>query len=347
MADNPPGTTAIIQALAKARASDIYSSLFRRQGAGSTGVPTRGRMQGTNSTVTVDERPVEFTADDGVRLRGMWFEPARGQMTPSTAVVIVCGAGIPARFYYGLARYLVVRGAAVLTFDYRGIGTSRVGSLRRMASGMDDWAVYDIGAALVVAGSAYPGLPLSAVAHSVGTLMIGAAPGAGRLSRSVFLGAHTGYWRDYHAKWRWLLFLVWHTFMPAVTWIAGFFPGRMFRLGEDLPRQVALDWAGRLQPSLVRTQADAHRFGPHLHRYAEFRAETLALSISDDAFAPPKAAERLLAMFPNLVAVRETVTPASLGHRRLGHFGFLRKGPGKYIWPRIAEWLFKDVSATS
>jgi predicted alpha/beta hydrolase len=163
-------------------------------------------MQGTNSTVTVDERPVEFTADDGVRLRGMWFEPARGQMTPSTAVVIVCGAGIPARFYYGLARYLVIRGAAVLTFDYRGIGTSRVGSLRRMASGMDDWAVYDIGAALVVAGSAYPGLPLSAVAHSVGTLMIGAAPGAGRLSRSVFLGAHTGYWRDYHAKWRWLPF---------------------------------------------------------------------------------------------------------------------------------------------
>ena len=196
------GTTAIIQALAKARASEIYSSLFRRQGA---------ECKATNSTVTVDERPVEFTADDGVRLRGTWFEPARGQSTPSTAVVIVCGAGIPARFYYGLARYLAVRGAAVLTFDYRGIGTSRVGSLRRMASGMDDWAVYDIGAALAVAGNAILVLPLSAIAHSVGTLMMGVAPGAARLSRSVFLGAHTGYWRDYHAKWRWLLFLVWHS----------------------------------------------------------------------------------------------------------------------------------------
>jgi len=328
-------------------ASDIFSSLFRRQRAGSTGVPTRGRMQGTNSTGTVDERPVEFTADDGVRLRGMWFEPARGQPTPSTAVVIVCGAGIPARFYYGLARYLAVRGAAVLTFDYRGIGTSRVGSLRGMASGMDDWAVHDIGAALAAACDAYPDQPLSVVAHSVGTLMIGAAPGATRLARAVFLGAHTGYWRDYHTRWRWLLFLVWHAFMPAITRIVGFFPGRMFSLGEDLPRQVAFDWAGRLQPSLVRTAQDAHRFGPHLHRYSEFRADTLALSISDDAFAPPQAAERLVAMYPNLVAVRETVTPASLGHRRLGHFGFLRRRPGRYIWPRIAEWLTKDASALS
>ena len=277
----------------------------------------------------------------------MWFEPARGQPTPSTAVVIACGAGIPARFYYGLARYLAVRGAAVLTFDYRGIGTSRIGNLRGMAGGMDDWAFHDIAAALVVAGNTYPHLPLSAVAHSVGTLLMGAAPGATRLSRSVFIGAHTGYWRDYHAKWRWPLFLVWHAFMPALTRIVGFFPGRKLRLGEDLPRQVALDWAGRRQPALVRTKQDAHRFGPHLHRYAEFRAETLALSISDDAFAPPDAAERLLAMFPSLVAVRETVTPASLGTRRLGHFGFLRRGPGKYIWPRIAEWLLTDASATS
>ena len=304
-------------------------------------------MQETKSTVTVDERPVEFTTDDGVRLRGMWVEPGRSQPTAAMAIVVVCGAGIPARFYCGLARYLADRGAAVLTFDYRGIATSRVGSLRRMASGMDDWAFKDIAAALAVAGSAHPDLPVSAVAHSVGTLMMGAAPGAAQLSRSVFLGPHTGYWRDYHAKWRWLLFLVWHAFMPAVTRIVGFFPGRTLHLGEDLPRQVAYDWAGRRQPALVRTQRDAHRFGPHLHRYAEFRAETLALSISDDAFAPPEAAERLLAMFPSLVAVRETVTPASLGRRRLGHFGFLRRGPGEHIWPRIAGWLFSGVSATS
>jgi len=127
--------------------------------------------------------------------------------------------------------------------------------------------------------------------------------------------------------------------MPAVTRVVGFFPGRVLRLGEDLPRQVAYDWAGRRQPALVRSLRDERRFGPYLHRYAEFRADTLAVSISDDAFAPPEAAERLLAMYPGLVAAREMVTPASLGQRRLGHFGFLRRGPGEYFWRRVAEWL--------
>jgi predicted alpha/beta hydrolase len=299
-------------------------------------------MAGTSSPFTVAERPVQLTADDSVQLAGSWFEPADGQ--PAATIVIVCGAGIPARFYTHLARYLAQRGAAVLTFDYRGIGGSRTGSLRRMTSGMDDWAARDIGAALAAASAAHPDLPLCAVAHSVGTLMLGAAPGASRLSRVVLLGAHTGYWRDYHRKWRLPLFFVWHAFMPMVTRVAGYFPGRALRLGEDLPRQVAYDWAGRRQPALVRTQRDGRRFGPHLHRYAEFRADTLAVSISDDAFAPPKAAERLLAMYPTLIARRETVTPASLGHRRLGHFGFLRRRSGEYFWRRIAEWLLPNAS---
>ena len=133
--------------------------------------------------------------------------------------------------------------------------------------------------------------------------------------------------------------------MPSVTRLIGFFPGRVLHLGEDLPRQVAYDWAGRRQPALVKTERDARRFGPNLHRYTEFRADTLALSISDDSFAPPQAAERLLEMFPRIVAVRETVRPSDLGYRRLGHFGFLRRGPGEHFWRRIAGWLLPETAA--
>ena len=318
-------------------------SSLRVAAAAFTGIAGRGSMHNTTA-LNFDEHPVEFTANDGQRLAGRWIKPAGHQVRPLAAVVIVCGAGIPARAYYSLARYLAGRGAVVLTFDYRGIGASRAGSLRKVTGGMDDWALHDIGAALALASATYPDLPLSAVAHSVGTLMLGAAPGAERLSRSVFIGAHTGYWRDYHPKWRWPLFLTWHAFMPSVTRLVGFFPGRALHLGEDLPRQVAYDWAGRRQPGLVRTERDARRFGPNLYRYKEFRADTLALSITDDAFAPPQAAERLLEMFPGIVAVRETVKPSDLGCRRLGHFGFLRRGPGEHFWRRIAGWLLPETA---
>jgi predicted alpha/beta hydrolase len=294
-----------------------------------------------SSTTEVRERPVGFVADDGVALAGAWFERAGGA-PPPIVVVMACGAGIPARYYRRFALYLAGRGAAVLTFDYRGVGASRTGSLRTLHSGMDDWALRDIGAAFEEAHRRYPSLPMATVAHSVGTLLVGAAPGAARLSRAVFLGAHTGYWRDYRRRWRVPLFLTWHVFMPSVTRVVGYFPGRALRLGEDLPRQAALDWAARRQPALIRTAQDERRFGASMPRFREFRAATLAVSISDDAFAPPGAARTLLAMYPNLSARHETVTPASLGCRRLGHFGFLRRPAGEYFWRRAAAWLMPD-----
>jgi predicted alpha/beta hydrolase len=287
---------------------------------------------------TVDERPAKFSALDGTALAGTWFEPSRPRMA-STVVVIVCGAGIPARFYDHFARYLCESGAAVLTFDYRGIGVSRQGNLRKLKSGMEDWAVRDIPAAFSEARKRYPRLPLGAVAHSVGSLLLGAAPDASRIKRLIFFGPHTGYWRDYRARWRWLLYGVWHVSMPAVTKVVGYFPGKRFRLGEDLPRQVALDWAGRRRPELGRNVEEARKFRLILSRYHKIRANTLVLSITDDAFAPPAAARRVLSLYPHLVVTHETIAPATLGCRRLGHFGFLRRPASEFFWRRAATWL--------
>src|SRR5436305_8739401 len=80
------------------------------------------------------ERPAAFRTSDGFRLAGNWFEPISPRRA-STAVLIVSGAGIPARYYEHFARYLAARGAAVLTFDYRGIAASREGTLRKFKAG--------------------------------------------------------------------------------------------------------------------------------------------------------------------------------------------------------------------
>jgi predicted alpha/beta hydrolase len=299
-------------------------------------------MQPNESPDEIESRAVAITTEDGVVLSGSWFL-LRSISTPSTVIVVASGGGIPAHFYRRLARHLAGCGAAVLTFDYRGIGASRAGSLRQLAGGIDAWA-RDIGAALTLAGAAYPDATLGVVAHSIGTMLVGAAAGASRVSRCVFLGAHTGYWRDYRSRWRAPLFVVWHAFMPAVTRVVGYFPGRALHLGEDLPREFALDWARRRRPALIRSRRDEVRLGPYMSRYQVFRAATLSISISDDAFAPPAAAERLLAMYPSIAAKRETVTPGDIGVARLGHFGFLRRPGGEHFWRRTAEWLLEDTT---
>src|SRR4051812_38753936 len=110
----------------------------------------------------ISEHPASFHATDGVKLAGTWFEPVPPDQS-SVAILIVCGAGIPARFYEHFARFLAARGATVLAFDYRGIGASRAGNLRKLASGMEDWAMLDITAAFAELRRRHPDLPLGAV----------------------------------------------------------------------------------------------------------------------------------------------------------------------------------------
>ena len=279
-------------------------------------------------------------AADGFALRGKWFLPAT--IDPfAPIVVIACGGGIPARHYSRMAKFLAGKGMATLTFDYRGIGESRGSTLKGLEAGVETWAQLDLGAALATARDAFPRASLGMITHSVGALLVGAASDAPKVSRLVLLGPHTGYWGDYLPRWRWLLFLTWHVLMPIVTKMVGYFPGRSLRLGEDLPRRFALDWAGRRRPGLLRTASDVRRFREILARYGQMRAQTLILSVTDDAFAPPPAAHRLLSLYPNLVAVHETIAPAELGRRRLGHMAFLRRTTGSFFWERAAAWFLQ------
>ncbi|HQR10803.1 MAG TPA: alpha/beta fold hydrolase [Casimicrobiaceae bacterium] len=283
---------------------------------------------------------VRLTTSDNVTLGGTWFLPARPRRSPSVAIVVLCGAGIPARFYHRMASFLAERDAAVLTFDYRGIGASlHDGDVRKVRSGMEIWAETDIDAALADARTRFPGLPLTAITHSVGGLLVGGAQLATQLSRLVLLGPHTGYWRDYGRRWRPLLYFTWHLFQPAVTRMVGYFPGRALRLGENLPPRIALDWAERRQPAIVRPGENEERFGRLLPRFRDVRAETLAISITDDAFAPPEAAHRLFAVYSGLRVTHRVTSPAALGRKRVGHFGFLRRPACELFWRQAAAWL--------
>lgn len=294
------------------------------------------------TTLTQD---TSFAAADGMELHGNWHLPRKQNDERRVVAVVACGAGIPARYYHRMAGYLAEHGLAVLTFDYRGIGASRRGDLRGLTAGMDAWAILDFGAALGLASRRFPDADLTVIAHSVGALYVGAAPGADKIKRMVFLGPHTGYWRDYRSRWRWLMFLAWHQCMPLVTRMFGYFPGHALRMGEDLPAQAALDWAQRRQPEIAGNEDQARRFGPGLSECRKIVAPTLAFSASDDAFAPPPAAWRLLENYPGLKVTHETVTPRELGCARLGHLGFLRRPACEFFWRRACDWLVGDAAA--
>ena len=284
---------------------------------------------------------VRVPAHDGYELAGTLYTPARAA-APRHVVVLHCGAAIPATRYRRFARFLAEHGVPTLTYDYRGIGLSRPKALRGFRAAIEDGAEYDCAGAIAWLRARYPGVPIIGIAHSIGALLVGGAHNSSEQARLVLIGGHTGYYGDYHERYRLPMTFVWHALMPAITRLVGYFPARRLGLGEDIPAKIALQWAGRRSPELrpTGTGPGYERVQMLLDRCAALQRPALLVSISDDAFATSVGTKRLMAYYPRLFPLQHLqFTPAEAGVRRIGHFGFFARHAGTALWPRLLAHL--------
>jgi predicted alpha/beta hydrolase len=171
---------------------------------------------------------------------------------------------------------------------------------------------------------------------------VGGAPNSAEHDRLVLVGGHTGYFGDYHPRYRVPMTAVWHGLMPAVTLMLGYFPASRLGLGEDIPARIALQWASRRSPDLrPRGIGPGYaRVQTLLDRCAALQRPALIVSISDDAFATEGGVKRLLSYYPRLFPLERIMyTPADAGTRRIGHFGLFGRRAGAALWPRLLAQL--------
>ena len=270
---------------------------------------------------------LRLTAQDGYPLAATRFGPQQGARRN---VLILAATGVPQDYYRKFAVYLAARGFTALTFDYRGIGRSRQGSLRGSAARMRDWALLDAAAAFQYLQSK----DLLVVGHSFGGQALGLLPEPDRIRAALVVGSQSGYWRNWPLRGRLWMWPATHVFLPLIPRVMGYFPGSRLGFGEDLPAGVAIEWARwcRHPRYLVGDlQADA--------AFARLRAPLRAYAISDDAFAPPSAVQRLLELYPNARGEMRLVRPADVGASALGHFAFFRERFHDTLWREAVDWL--------
>jgi len=290
---------------------------------------------------------IKFPGLDGYELSGVHFAPP-GDAEPPIAVVIAAGGGIPARRYRHFASFLAAAGIPALTFDYRGIGKSRPRSLRGFTATAEDWSEGDCGGAIAYMRAKYPNSKLVAVAHSIGSLIIGGAPNINECAGLVFIAAHTGYFGDYAKRHRIPMAILWHGVMPILTRVFGYFPASKLGLGEDIPAGMALQWAARRTPDLrpEATTRDTSRARAMLGRFCEIRVPIRAISFADDKFATDVGTRRLLAVYSGVVARYECVEPSTRGLPSIGHFGFFRREAKEGLWPSVLADVLAVLSET-
>jgi predicted alpha/beta hydrolase len=292
------------------------------------------------------ERPaagtdLALTAADGYPLAATWYPAAAGSR-PTTTVVLNGATAVPRRFYDRFARFLAAEGFSVLTYDYRGIAGSRPPSLRGFRVRMRDWGELDAAAALRWVKDERPADALAIVGHSAGGQLLGIIPGAERARALVLVSSQSGWWRHWPAPARWGLALLWHGVMPVLARTLGYFPSKRFGLGEDLPGGVAREWARWCRNPHYMVDDE----GEPLRGHASLTAPVLSWGFSDDTFAPRPSLEDLLGWFGGAEKTFRYLTPADLGVRSIGHFGFFREGVGGPLWPQTAQWLRDRTSAS-
>ncbi|WLH35980.1 alpha/beta fold hydrolase [Pseudomonas sp. FP2196] len=295
-------------------------------------------QQTSSSAAQLQGEPFKETAADGFVLGGFTWRHALPDVQ-RPAVIINAATSVRCRHYSRFAAYLFANGFDVITYDYRGIGESRPGSMKGLHASWTDWGALDFEAMLKRAQREFPGQPIDVVGHSFGGCAAGLGESGKVIRRLVTVGAQFAYWRDYAPEQRWRMFGKWHVLMPLLTLICGYFPGKRLGWLEDTPAGVVRDWSTpapryERRPSGRAIQAKTGRLP-----FANVRAKILAISISDDPYGTIPAIERLLNYFSNASKTHLRIEPQDIGEQQVGHFAFFRSAYQATLWPIALTWL--------
>ena len=284
---------------------------------------------------------ITFPAADGYLLGATLYLP-RG--AKRNAVLINSATAVPRKLYKGFASYLARRGCAVLTYDYRGTGDSRLKSLtgynqQRSLVGfkasMSDWAALDVTAAVAWMRERYKALPLNYVGHSFGGQALGLLANNTEVSRALLIAAQAGTWKLMAAPERYRVYAMLNFVGTPLTRLMGYTPG-WSGLGLDLPKDAFLQWVGWVMSE--RYMFDDPNLKA-LENFPHYTGALRALCISDDPWATRPAVELLCSGFNSIEPDILTITPADAGATKIGHFGFFKPEHRDTLWRGAAEWI--------
>lgn len=282
---------------------------------------------------------VTIPARDGAAIVARTYAPTD---RVRAKVLVASAMGVPQGYYGPLARWLAARGFAVTTFDYRGVGESRRGSLRGLDIDIVRWAELDAGAVLAHLLAHADGRPIVWLGHSLGGQVLPFVPGIERVAHVVTVASGSGYWRENSLALRWRAPLLWYLIVPIALRTMGYFPGARLGMVGDLPAGVMAQWRRWcLHPEYAAgAEGDTVRA-----RYAAVRTPITALCFTDDEYMSARNVEALHGCYVGAPRRILRLTPADAGGAPIGHFGFFKARHADALWTRQLLPVLEQASA--
>ena len=277
----------------------------------------------------IDRRSVTIETADGFPLGGTVFEgDGDGPL-----VLISSATAVPQRLYAGFAELLMRKGArAVLTYDYRATGKSPRPDGWTARINYKDWALIDFPAALQALEATAPGHPVVGVGQSYGGHALGLSGVANRFQRHAMVATMTAYVGLLDDRWAWprmnlLGVPTSYLFRDTPRWLG---------IGEPIPSSCFRDWARWCRmPNYFFDDPDL----PETARFSDVRIPILAVGLTDDRWATPRAVDHFMARHPDADVEQRWLSPNDAGGSTIGHLGFFRSRFAGTLWPALAHWL--------
>lgn len=301
-------------------------------------------MTPDNDHENVNGERLDIVCEDGERLVGLYFAariPASDAPRQTLPVLIAGATGVPQRFYRRFAAWLAAQGHDVLTFDYRGIGLSLQGPLKRCNARLLDWGRLDIPAALEALLARTGAAQAVLVGHSAGGQMLGVMPNHAKVARLVGVAASTGWFRTMRPAFRARAHLGLRWLVPLGARLTGYAPTAALGLGENLPARVGVDW-GRWCAAGGYARHGVRRH-PHWDRHADVRTPVTVFHASDDDIANPGSVADLVKGWPQASATVRQLRPRDHGLRGIGHLDWFRRSHAS-LWPLIGQAIDERLS---
>ena len=307
----------------------IYASFFFELGYSGN---TLNSMHVLNMSVF---ETLEISCKDGYSLSGHFY-PKQNSSKNNHPILICPATGITQYFYQAFAEWLSTQGYDVLSFDFRGIGRSLHGPVSKFEASIIHWGQFDIPAAIDTLLCKTQAEQVILLGHSAGGQLLGIVPNYQKVAKVIAVSGSTGHVKGLKGKTKLLAPVMFNVIFPLARITKGYGPTQAIGMGENLPKDVAKQWAQFCsKPGYVMNAMGKTVFEDY---HAEIDCPITVLWSSDDEIATAANVKDLLRLYPNADTQMIELKPKSYEHKAIGHMLMFKKSH-QNLWPVIAQQL--------
>lgn len=277
---------------------------------------------------------ITITCSDHYHLSARFY-PTQVQSTLDP--ILICPAtGITKTFYHAFAEWLNTQGYSVMSFDFRGIGESLHGKLKDSTASIQEWGQLDLPAAIDALLNKTNAEQVYIIGHSAGGQLLGIAPNHSKVKKLIAIAGSTGHVKHLKGRTKVLAPVMFKLIFPLSRIIKGYGTTKFIGMGENLPKDVAKQWAEFCgKPGYIMNAVGKTIFEDF---HTDIRTPITSLWATDDEIATNTNVKDFLALYPHTKTEMIEIIPAQYQHKQIGHMLMFKKSH-QNLWPLIKEQL--------